>query len=181
MSDMIEATKEHPHPLDAYETAKPEEPIFTLQGGDPLASSLVRMWAYLARVRCGARGDASWVSAPIMVAELNSIAHDEDAVKELLSRATQAEQVSWYMDGYRRGDESTAEQVARMNDLDKLDIYDIRRRCTSMISTFFSNLEEFREQLLAHNFLTEETDNTMREAVSTLRSVMHDIEIRRGN
>jgi hypothetical protein len=40
-------------PLDAYATAKPDEPTFTLQGGDPLAGPLVRTWAFLARRRAG--------------------------------------------------------------------------------------------------------------------------------
>jgi hypothetical protein len=177
----LEATKTNPAPLDAYESAKPDEPIFTLQGGDPLAAPLVRMWAYLARVMAGLPGDVAMIDAPIYVAKMNSIAHDPAKCEELLTRATQAEQVSWHMDGYRRGETSTAEMVARMNDLDKLDVYDVRRRAVSTISAFFSDLNDYREQLLAHNFLTEETDNTMREAVATLRSVMHDIEIRRGN
>lgn len=177
----MEATKTHPAPLDAYETAKPDEPIFTLQGGDPLAAPLVRIWAYLARVRCGLRGDVSMIDAPIFIAKSTSIEHDEKEVANLLFRATQAEQVSWHMDGYRRGEISSSEEIAKLTNLDKLDIYDIRRNCATRISNFFSELNDYRQKLIEYEFLTQETDNTMQEAISTLRSVMHDIEIRRGN
>jgi hypothetical protein len=178
---MTEGTKEHPSPLDGYESAKPDEPIFTLQGGDPLASSLVRIWAYLARVRCGLRGDVSWISAPIMVAEMNSIAHDPNAVKELLTRATQAEMISWLMDGYRRGEESIEEQAARMDDLTRLDVYDIRRRTTTLISNFGSDLLENMERLRELNYGSKLVDAEVTEALTALRSIADDIEVRRGN
>ena len=45
------STKDEPGPLDGLLTAKPGEPIFTLQGGDPLAAPLVREWARQARER----------------------------------------------------------------------------------------------------------------------------------
>ena len=177
----MEASKLDPSPLDGYESAKPDEPIFTLQGGDPLASSLVRIWAYLARVRCGLRGDVSWISAPIMVAELNSVAHDDNAVRELLTRATQAEMISWHMDGYRRGEETTEEQVARMTDLERLDVYDLRRRTVSLITGFFSELIDNMNRLHEYNFGSPELDNVIHEAVATLRSIAHDIDVRKGN
>lgn len=43
------STKEEPGPFDGLERAKPGEPVFTLQGGDPLASRLVRIWVWQAR------------------------------------------------------------------------------------------------------------------------------------
>lgn len=176
----MEATKENPAPLDAYETAKPDEPIFTLQGGDPLAAPLVRMWAYLARVRAGHRGDISWIDAPIYVAKSTSVEHDPEQVKNLLVRATQAEQVSWHMDGYRRGEINLAQEM-RMDELDRLDVYDIRRRASSSIHNFISQFEEYREKLQGYGFLSEELNNVIDEAFTVLKSVDHEIEIRRGN
>lgn len=176
----MEATKENPAPLDAYETAKPDEPIFTLQGGDPLAAPLVRLWAYLARVRAGLRGDVSWIDAPIYIAKITNVEHDPEQVKNLLIRASQAEQVSWHMDGYRRGEINLAQEM-RMDELDRLDVYDIRRRASSSIHNFISQFEEYREKLQGYGFLSEELNNVIDEAFTVLKSVDHEIEIRRGN
>jgi hypothetical protein len=183
MMIMIEATKENPAPLDGYESAKPDEPIFTLQGGDPLAAPLVRMWAYLARIRAGLSGDASMIDAPIFVAKTTSVSHDPQACNELLVRATAAEQISWHMDGYRRGEITHAAEIQRVSDLDKLDIYDVRRRCSSAISNFFSELNDFREELIRRGFFENgsEIDNSILGAILSLKTVHGLVEIRRGN
>jgi hypothetical protein len=39
------ATKNNPGRFDCYENAKPDEPMFVLLGRDPMAGSLVRLWA----------------------------------------------------------------------------------------------------------------------------------------
>ena len=178
----MEATKENPAPLDAYETAKPDEPIFTLQGGDPLAAPLVRLWAYLARVRAGLRGDVSWIDAPIFVAKSTSLEHDPKACNDLLVRATAAEQVSWHMDGYRRGEIHHEAEIQSISELDKLDIYDIRRKCSTAISNFFSELDEYREELIRRGFFENdsEIDNSITGAILSLRTVHNHIEIKRG-
>lgn len=180
---MTEATKANPAPLDAYETAKAEEPIFVLQGGDPIAAPLVRLWAYLARVRTGLRGDVAWIETPIQAAKYSSIEHDPDACKNLLARATAAEQVSWHMDGYRRGEVNITQEMQELDDLQKLDIYDIRRRCASAISNFFSNLNDYREELTARGFIIEgdEINNIFEANILSLRTLAERIEIKRGN
>ena len=179
----MEFTKENPAPLDAYESAKPDEPIFTLQGGDPLAAPLVRLWAYLARVRAGLRGDVSWIDAPIYVAKSTNLEHDKQACDELLHRATLAEQVSWHMDGYRRGEIRHEAEINRISDLDKLDIYDVRRRCASSISNFFSEFNDYREELIQRGFFEKnsEIDNAIIGAILKIESILAMIEIRRGN
>ncbi len=70
------STKETVGDYDAIETAKPGEPIFTLQGGDPFSPDTILHWAGLAR-------------AAGLVAD-----KPEDAAK-LLKKATAAEQVAW--------------------------------------------------------------------------------------
>ena len=173
----MEATKENPAPLDAYETAKPDEPIFTLQGGDPLAAPLVRIWAYLARVRAGLSGDVTMIDAPIYIAKITNVEHDPEECKKLLVRASAAEQVSWYMDGYRRGEINEINELQRMDELDRLDVYDIRRRTASLISNFFSALDEYRTKLKEYKFLSEDTDRVIDEAIALLRSIDKEIGI----
>lgn len=179
----MEATKENPAPLDAYETAKPDEPIFTLQGGDPLAAPLVRLWAYLARVRAGLRGDVSWIDTPLYAAKQSGVEHDEEQCRDLLIRATAAEQISWHMDGYRRGEITLISELKEITDFNKLDIYDIRRRCSSCITNFFSAMDEYRTELIARGFMEAESelDNSIQASILALRSIDSHIEIKRGN
>ncbi len=179
----MEASKENPAPLDAYETAKPDEPIFVLQGGDPLAAPLVRIWAYLTRVRAGLSGDATMIDAPIYVAKTTAVDHDKAASRDLLVRATAAEQVSWYMDGYRRGEINLAAEVHEQAALDKLDIHDIRRKCASTISSFRAELNDFRLELIDRDWLEQnnELDNAMQGTILALHSIMEKVEIKRGN
>lgn len=85
-------TKAEPGPFDAFETAKPDEPIFTLQGGDPLAAPLVLEWARRARTAALALPD------------------DTPRQEELLLRATSAEEVAWSMQAYLRGEAESSDQ-----------------------------------------------------------------------
>lgn len=83
-----ENTKAHPGPFDGMESAKPDEPVFTLQGGDPLAPELVRGWAEKARERA---------------IQLRKDGKEEKA-DALLIKATEAEKISWNMESYAKGE-----------------------------------------------------------------------------
>src|SRR5205085_1542980 len=112
-------------PLDAYVTAKPDEPTFTLQGGDPLAEPLVQLWAHLARVRTGLlTGDADWIYPALKAAchPDSDLSGNEREVNNLLLRATAAEEVSWAMRDYCRGNTSSGKaspEIPAENSLDE--------------------------------------------------------------
>lgn len=178
---MTEATKTTPAPLDAYETAKPNEPVFTLQGGDPLSAPLVRLWALLARVRADIlRGDSDWVHPPIEAALRSGVSHDPREVNNLLLRASQAEQVSWEMDSYAKG-EASEEQVERkdVDEFERLDIYDIRRRCASAISAFVSDLTTYKEALIERGFMEKELADLVDGGIVVVKSISAEIEVKR--
>lgn len=105
MTDQHIPTKQEPGPFDGFESLKPGEPVFPLQGGDPLSAPLVQLWASCARVRAGS-GTPDILTAPF--AKLAGIAAREQAGahkrEELLLRATEAEAISWEMDAYRKGE-----------------------------------------------------------------------------
>lgn len=113
MTELVEHTKEVPGPLDGMETAKPGEPVFTLQGGDPLGARLVRLWAFGARVRAGIVQVEKWTGDAVfnefLDAAKGAIAHDKKK-DELLVRATEAESISWDMDRYRRNEPAQVEE-----------------------------------------------------------------------
>lgn len=174
---------EIPAPLDAYETAKTGEPTFTLQGGDPLAAHLVRLWAILARLQAGAGISTNDnLLDRAKAAALANASESNRESKALLVRATQAEQVSWTMDEYQKGIVSEVKAPDKLhNEFERLDVYDIRRRMASVISEFFSNLEGHRQELLRHEFIIEgnELDNAISGSILALRSIKEQIEIRR--
>ena len=90
MTDQIISTKEEVGTYDAIETAKPGEPLFALQGGDPLAPLCVMIWAWKARKLARAMDE------------------DDKARAALLRKASAAEEVAWAMRDYQKGGESNA-------------------------------------------------------------------------
>src|SRR3982750_1163012 len=92
-------------PLDAYVTAKPNEPTWTVQGGDPLGGPLLRIWAVFARIQAGVIPEqgTEFVYEQILKAANNNPPENERERDELLIRATKTEEVSWSMDTYRSG------------------------------------------------------------------------------
>lgn len=91
--DIVVSTKDRPGTMDAIETAKPGEPLFTLQGGDPLAPTTIMFWANLARTAA--------------LAERN-----RDKAHHMLRKASIAEAVAWAFQDYQRGEGDEAEAAA---------------------------------------------------------------------
>lgn len=93
MSDeIIVSTKDRPGSYDAIETAKPDEPLFPIQGGDPFGPPTVLHWAGLARAE-GLR---------LIDAHPDKSREHSHGLK-LLGKATDAEQVAWAMQSYQKG------------------------------------------------------------------------------
>ena len=143
-------------PLDAYATAKPDEPTFTLQGGDPLAAPLVRIWAQAARVRAGALKSDTINYTLSLDGIGESIEHDEKERDNLLVRATAAEEVSWSMDEYRKHghatDKPTEAKDTHLDELQRIDLHDLRVRIASRLSNFRCELVEMRQALIKAGF-----------------------------
>lgn len=100
------STKERAGEFDALETAKPDEPIFVVQGGDPLGPPTVQKWADLARERARDVIDgklADWEPTDAHPTYEPSEADQREA-ERLLRKATNAEEVSWAMKAYQRGE-----------------------------------------------------------------------------
>lgn len=179
---MTEATKSIPAPLDAFETAKPDEPIWTVQGGDPLGAPLLRLWAVFARIQAGriTPNCTNFIFEELLKASQRFRVDTEDAENNLLARAYETEQISWQMDDYFRG--LTVEEIFKPKDIDdfaKLDIHDLRRRCANLISQFFSELNDYREELRKREWVDDTLDDLIEKAVFDLRVIMAGIEIRR--
>lgn len=181
------ATKEFPAPLDAFETAKPDEPIWTVQGGDPLGPPLLRLWSLMARIRAGAVSTkliAQWVQGVQEVAESHSVADDERESQNLLVRATATEEISWRMDEYARGqhnhpvDQPTQAADTHLDELQRIDLHDLRVRAASKINGMVSELIEIDKALIERNF-TDARCYKILAVVEDLKNLSHTIEPRR--
>lgn len=99
MTDQIIATKDQVGTYDAIETAKPGEPLFPLQGGDPVAPDTVLFWAEQTR------------------AFALTLSEDDKRRAKLLRKATDAEAVAWAMRDYQAGEaQDPAEAMASVVD-----------------------------------------------------------------
>lgn len=78
------ATKDTMGEYDAIETAKPGEPLFPIQGGDPFGPPTVQFWVDLCR-RAGMEEE------------------DPKKAEALLRKASDAERIGWLMKDYQRG------------------------------------------------------------------------------
>lgn len=188
MTEALIPTKEHPAPLDAFETAKPNEPIWTVQGGDPLGPPLLRLWAVLARLRAGrplTTGSLSaWLDGVREVAESHSVADSERESSNLLVRATATEEISWAMDDYARGDhgQSVAQPAAaaetHLDELERIDLHDLRVRAVQRINNMAAELTEIDSALAAHGF-TDARCGNVHMIISELKNLTAVVEPRR--
>lgn len=175
-------------PLDAYATAKPDEPTFTLQGGDPLAAHLVRAWAALARIRAGVMGATGLAAGDILgdcaIAAGDAVEHDEREQENLLIRATAAEEVSWQMDAYLKGQPFKAETEVVVDDtpeeLARIDLHDYRVRAAQKINNMVADLQDMIDDLAPRwNDRPESTETMLRQAKAHLELISHWVEPRR--
>lgn len=140
-------------PLDAYATAKPNEPTWTVQGGDPLGAPLLRIWALFARIQAGIIPEqgTEYAYEQILRAANNNPPENEFEEKELLVRATQTEQVSWNMDAYRSGHTDARPETTSENSLDitaRLELHDARVHIAQRVNNMVAELTEGRNVLL---------------------------------
>lgn len=173
-------------PLDAYATAKPDEPVWTVQGGDPLGAPLLRLWAFCARVRAGSiTGDADWIY-PLLEAACkpDNSATNEQEINDLLTRATLTEQVSWNMDAYFKGQSFDPKAPAEKSTAEQIDLFDARVHAADKISGFAGELNNIAEDLKARGFDNVGDANIMlpqlfRYIIQELRRLRGLIEPRR--
>jgi hypothetical protein len=179
-------TEEVVAPLDAYATAKPDEPVWTAQGGDPLAPPLLRLWALMARVRAGepfAGSLVQWAEGVKEVAEHHSVADDEREAANLLVRATATEEISWAMDEYARGhhsvDQPTEAQDTHLSELQRIDLHELKIKVAQKLSAYHSEMSELRTALKAAGFEDIGVLTAMGVVTGDLRVLSDRIEPRR--
>lgn len=176
------STEEAVAPLDAYITARPDEPTFTLQGGDPLAPHLVRLWAAAARGRTGLRINLGKLinDFSIIVVE-HTLEYDKREVANLRLRATAAEEVSWAMDEYTRGGSSTPVDAAdtHIDEPKRIELHDLKVRCAQKLSNFRCEMIEMQAALDKAGYDSPATAVAMGDVVQRLLQLNEAIEPRR--
>lgn len=168
--------------LDAYQTLKPGEPGFTLQGGDPLGYPMVEAWADFARMRAGAITADACTAAFMRLVEAarDNKTENERETADLLLRATAAEEVGWNMKAYFRGQafEATTHEEGP-DEKARIDLHDYRVHAAQRLNNAVGELVEIRGNLKALGFNSDSTFRILEEAFQLLRSASEDIEPRR--
>jgi uncharacterized protein YhaN len=145
---------------DAYYTAKPGEPVFTLQGGDELASYCVLEWARRARERAMA----------IMRREIDA---PESEAQELLKRATAAEAIAWDMQAYFRGHKEEIQQAKlpeKVIDPSELDAWSTRINAARRVDNCVAELTDQVELLKKLGWLEHKCLAVLSDCASRLRA-----------
>lgn len=171
-----------PPPLDAYATAKPDEPTWTVQGGDPLGGPLLRIWAAFARLRAGVitPGAVNTVFEEVRTAANNRPPENERERDSLLIRASQTEDVSWDMDAYLKG--HTHELVEETDDntpeeLERIDLHDYRVRSAQKLNNMVAELTEILHELGRRDPVTDYGPIT--GCVADIKDIAERVEPRR--
>jgi hypothetical protein len=159
------STRDRIGAYDAIETAKPGEPLFPIQGGDPLGPPTVQFWADMARK-----------------AAMKEV--DEEKAAALLKKATSAETVAWTMLAYQRGELKVDGARARYNDDDHaVEKVSERRKlieAAAQIRNAVANINDVAELLASLKHLPM-VEVALREATADLNNYALGIEPRRGN
>ena len=172
MTETHISTKERPGDYDGMETAKPGEPVFTVQGGDPLGPLTVMFWAWKAR-------------------QLARTLDDDKARDRLQRKATAAEEVAWAMRAYQRGEAEKPGERASYNDqaapeVEHDDAGRIADRAALILSVSQLNDAAARAKVVSETLAgigSEyfEADAKINAAMTLLQAAASDIEPRRGN
>lgn len=172
MTETHISTKDRPGDYDGMETAKTGEPVFTLQGGDPLGALTVIFWAWKAR-------------------QLARTLDDGKDRERLQRRASAAEEVAWAMRAYRNGEQKQPGERASYNDQPAPDAPastedQIAERAALITSVGHLNnaaaiAKSVSETLVGLGPQHFEADAKINAAIMLLQAAAEDIEPRRGN
>lgn len=168
--EIVVSTKETLGSYDAIETAKPGEPLFPIQGGDPFGPPTVLHWAKLAR-------------------EAGMAEPDEKKADALLRKATEAEQVAWVMQEYQRGEQKVEATRTQYNE-PSIEIDDSQGEERAVREARIKSADRL------HNIVANGTDvgflldslgvcypesTELHIAMATIKRLAYAIEPRRGN
>lgn len=189
MTDEIHvSTKDRPGDYDALETAKADEPIFVVQGGEPLGPPTVLHWVDLARERARALVFGSKDMDPAERATYKPTAEQQAQADKLLGKATQAEEVAWAMKAYQRGEQPVAETRARYNDAlvvadDSTAGVATRKALISSVGRLNNAAAEANQvaELLVKLEVHEDAQGHIAHGIELLRKAAAEIEPRRGH
>lgn len=164
--DPIVTTRDRPGSYDAIASAKPDEPLFPIQGGDPFGPPTVLHWAALARA-----------------AALRE--ENREKAERLLRKASDAEHVAWAMISYQRGAEELTGNRATYSDRTETLADEGRKRRETLIrgtARLHNALAEALEVAaqLAKLRVHPEDEVRIREAAEALKEAAFNIEPRRG-
>ncbi len=174
----MEDTKAVDDGYDAHETLKPKEPPFTVQGGDPIGPWTVQFWADAARATARSILDGTKLLRPVI--EFPETERDPEFEPSEAARvATSAEQVSWSMLDYQRGDQAAvAAPVAETEAEVVLESRSALIRQVGRLNNAAGIAKEVEEALVQLGMLPEEQTVILR-AIALLNDASETIDPRK--
>ncbi len=165
MTSELISTRDKPGAYDAFETAKPGEIVFTVQGLDPFGPDTVQFWADRAR-------EAG-------LAECNA-----ERSHHLLRKASAAEIVAWEMRAQQKGEAEQEGVRAQYNDapqaIEEVTVRSILIRLAQRLNNAAGDINELYELLEKHQG-DSLTGARLWETVCALKDMAEYCEPRRGN
>lgn len=167
IDEPIATTKDRPGSYDAIATAKADEPLFPIQGGDPFGPPTVLHWVGLARASAMRESDPKTASA-------------------LLQKATDAEMIAWSMMAYQRGEQEIEGRRAAYADSgygdetsDERKLRETRIRGAGQLNNAVAIVTDVADQLERLMACLPEVAE-LREAMERVKAAAITIEPRRG-
>lgn len=160
--DALVSTRERAGIYDGLESAKPGEPLFTIQGGDRFGPDTVLHWADLART--AGRQEPN-----------------PEAAAKLLKKASAAEEVAWAMRSYQRNEQPDDAQRATYSDPEPGTTPEQSAAAARSADRLYNSTSEITGvvETLATQRMHPDAEVMLREALDLIRQATWQIEPRR--
>lgn len=160
--EALVSTRERAGIYDGLESAKPGEPLFTIQGGDRFGPATVLHWADLART--AGRDEAN-----------------PELAAKLLKKASAAEEVAWAMRSYQRNEQPEDAQRATYSDPEPGTTPEQSAAAARAADRLYNSSAEIGGviETLAAQRMHPDAEVMLREAADLIRQATWQIEPRR--
>lgn len=167
-------TPENPSPLDPFDKLEPDEPYFRVRGKDPAGCGTVTEWARITRTKALAK------FGPEPKTE-----RDKSALKAVLAKCAQAEELAFIMQEYAEGHERPGDTRATYNELQQTEEHLAEVQAKRRLEGLMRHMQEGRyhiceakDGLVDMLLLSEETNAEIDAMLERLGAIANEFDPR---